>query len=78
MSDQQQPVSLSAADHARQSAVFRTFSSGVPGVRFCTNSGSFRVSCVGGDGKPVKLGMFDSIDESVTAISRAYAAVEVA
>jgi hypothetical protein len=26
----------------------------------------------------VKLGMFDSIDESVTAISRAYAAVEVA
>lgn len=75
MSDQQSPVVLSAADRASQSAVFRTFSSGVPGVRFCSKVGSFKASYVA-DGKPVKLGSFESLDEAVTAISRAYEAVE--
>ncbi|MFM0057083.1 hypothetical protein PQR64_15785 [Paraburkholderia phytofirmans] len=78
MSVQQFPVVLSAANHVRQSAAFRTFSSGVPGVRFCTKAGAFKASYVAANGKPVKLGMFESLDDAVTAISRAYEAGEVA
>ncbi|WP_176058100.1 hypothetical protein [Paraburkholderia sp. BCC1876] len=72
----QHPVVLSAADHARQSASFRTYVTGVPGVKFCQKAGAFKASCVGANGKPVKLGSFDSLDDAVTAISRAYEAVE--
>jgi hypothetical protein len=74
MLTQQYPVVLSAADFARQFAVFRTFSSGVPGVRFCAKAGSFKASCVDADGKPENLGSFESLDDAVTAIIRAYAA----
>ena len=73
MSTQQSPAVLSAANHARQSAAFRTFKLGVPGVMFCTKSGAFKASYVGAEGKPSKLGSFESLGDAVTAISRAYA-----
>ncbi|MFM0752616.1 hypothetical protein [Paraburkholderia strydomiana] len=72
---QQRQATLSAADFRRQSAAFRMFSSGVPGVRFCTKSGAFKASFVGSEGKLVKLGSFESVGDAVTAISRAYATV---
>jgi hypothetical protein len=78
MSTQQSPAVLSAADFASQSAAFRMFNIGVPGVMFCTKAGAFKASYVGAEGKPAKLGSFESLDDAVTAISRAYAAVEVA
>jgi hypothetical protein len=72
MSVQQSSAVLSAADHARQSAAFRTSRTGIPGVTFDIRVAAFKASCVGSDG-PVKLGMFDTMDEAVTAVSSAYA-----
>ena len=63
---------LSASELARQSGVFRTTRTGVPGVVRVNNSGSFRATYVAADGKPTRLGLFDTIPEAVTAIKGAY------
>lgn len=72
MSHQQVSVSLSPAIYAIQAAAFRTSLTRVPGVTFDNRIGAFKASCVGSDG-PVKLGMFDTLDEAVAAVSNAYA-----
>ncbi|KLU21998.1 hypothetical protein EOS_32900 [Caballeronia mineralivorans PML1(12)] len=70
---------MSASELARQSSAFRATRTGVPGVVRVNNSGSFRATYVAADGKPARLGLFDTIPEAVTAIKGAYAAlVEVA
>ena len=68
-------VALSPSELARQSGAFRTTRTRVPGVVRVNSSGAFRATYVAADGKPVRLGLFDTIPEAVTAIKGAYAAL---
>lgn len=68
---------LSPSEFSRQSAAFRTTRTGVPGIRFDIPSASFRASYAP-DGKPTRIGNFESIGAAVIAIKGAYAVSEVA
>jgi hypothetical protein len=65
---------LSPDELGRQSAAFRTTRTGVPGVVRVNSSGAFRASFVAADGKPARIGMFDTIPDAIGAIKGAYAA----
>lgn len=71
------PPALSPCHIARQSAAFRTTLTGVPGIVCDQKGGSFRASYVASDGKPTRIGYFQTIGAALIAIKRAYASSEV-